>query len=347
MALYAMANNGVVIPAERDGALYNFFTGNQDYVINGIGNNFAITPSASSFLLTLGEGEAIVGGRHVVEKTTDNANSMIQLASNSTGYVVIRINLDWAVGTEARLFATNALVSEDLNNGGAIRDLPLYQYVTDGNGVTSFTDIRNVSSGSNVICKLEGGSLYMDYYNNGVVTRKQIGSTTPAQEIDAVPSDVKSGKKFIGQGSEDVQTGTFTAQTKTVTPSSSVQTITPDSGKYLSSVKVNAISGRTNASKFKVVYGDEYTDTINTGHQNTKNVGAVVWNCRGYIQGSNDNSSWSNIGDQIVADGSNQAASVNSMPIGMRTTTYRYIRFHCTWRYNNGYAGNVELFAIY
>lgn len=240
--LYGMANNNVIIPAERDGALYSFLTGGQDYVFEGIGDEFEITPSASSFLITLGTGEGVVSGRHVTEETVNNANSMIQLDANSSGYVVIRVDLTKPVGTEAFLYATPVLSSQDLNNGGNVHDLPLYQYVTNGSGVSSFTDIRPLSSGSNVACVLENGTIYVEQWVDGDKVRKQVGSLDP-ENLTATPSDVKAGKIFGGQGSDDPQTGTFTAQTKSVSPSASAQTVSADNGKYLTSVSVGAITG--------------------------------------------------------------------------------------------------------
>lgn len=58
---------------------------------------------------------------------------------------------------------------------------------------------------------------------------------------NALPSDVKSGKTFSNDTDVEL-TGTFAAQTKSATPSASSQTITPDSGKYLSQVSVGAVT---------------------------------------------------------------------------------------------------------
>lgn len=58
---------------------------------------------------------------------------------------------------------------------------------------------------------------------------------------NAVASDVISGKTFSNENDIDL-VGTFAAQTKSATPSGAQQTITPDSGKYLSSVTVDAVN---------------------------------------------------------------------------------------------------------
>ena len=237
--LYGMANNNVIIPAERDGALYNFLLGNQDYVFEGIGDEFEITPSASSFILTLGTGEGVVCGRHVTETAGD---TVLQLAQNSSGYVVIRVDLTQVAGSEAYLYATPTLQQDNLNDTGTIHDLPLYQYQTNASGVSSFVDVRNISAGSNVVCELENGQLYVYHYDDGVVTKKQVGSLDP-DILTATPGDVKSGKTFGGAGSDEAQTGTFGGQSRTVTPSAYAQTVVPDEGMYLNQVNVGAITG--------------------------------------------------------------------------------------------------------
>lgn len=151
MALYGMADNNVEIPAKRDGAIYNTFAGNQDYVIAGIGNEFAIESSTTSFVLTLGTGEGIICGRHVTEVTENGSNSMIQLTANSSGYVVIRMDLTRPAGTEAYLTTVQVLERDNLNADGTVCDLPLYGYVTGDSGVTSFIDIRDISSSGGIL----------------------------------------------------------------------------------------------------------------------------------------------------------------------------------------------------
>ena len=346
--LYGMANNNAIIPAQRDGALYNFLLGNQDYVFEGIGNEFAITSSASSFLITLGTGEGVVCGRHVTEETVNNANSMIQLDANSSGYVVIRVDLSRPAGTEAYLYATLALRSDDLNNGGSVHDLPLYQYTTNGTGVSSFTDIRPLSSGSNVVCLLENGNIYVEQWVDGVKTRKQVGSLDP-ENLTATPSDVKAGKIFGGQGSDDPQTGTFTAQTKTVTPSTSAQTITPDSGKYLSSVSVSAANqASVNKREWHSTSSDiGYSGVLDTGSSSTSKW--AICGCNNgivYLYGSNDNSNWTELGS-AASEGNNSASGniPRSIATVTRTGTYRYWRARRAG-YNNGGNGCLYLVVV-
>lgn len=341
--LYGMANNNVVIPAERDGALYNFLVGGQDYVFANIGDAFEITPSASSFLITLGTGEGVVSGRHVTEETVNNANSMIQLDANSSGYIVIRVDLTRPAGTEAFLYATPVLSAQDLNNNGTVHDLPLYQYTTNGSGVSSFTDIRPLSNGSNVVCLLENGVIYVEQWNNGVKTRKQVGSLDP-DVLTATPSDVKSGMIFGGQGSDDPQTGTFTAQSKSITPSSSAQTVVPDNGYYLDSVTVNSMP-----STFKyasVVNGAplarRYSGSVDTGGTETRKYFITAHNGGYGIDGSNNNSSWTTVvSDSTPGDSSSYSTENNEVKSGT-VSGYRYYRVWIA-PYNNGGSGTVGM----
>lgn len=189
MALYGMADNNVEIPAKRDGAIYNTFAGNQDYVIAGIGNEFAIESSTTSFVLTLGTGEGIICGRHVTEVTENGANSMLQLEANSSGYVVIRMDLTRPAGTEAYFTTVQVLERDNLNGNGTVCDLPLYGYVTGANGVTSFIDIRDISSsgGITISLTLAAASWSSDQYtltNSHISPDAEITLTYPTTLTD-------------------------------------------------------------------------------------------------------------------------------------------------------------------
>ena len=347
--LYAMADNGINIPAARDGALYSFLTGGQDYIFGGIGDEFEITVSSSSYIVTLTEGEGICGGRHIREVTENSANSTIQLGANASGYVTIRIDLSRPSGTECYLCATPTLVSQDINSTGTVRDLPLYQYATDGNGISTWTDIRHVSSGSNVVNYMSGGKCYVQYFENNVLKTKQIGSLDPSN-LTATPGDVKSGKTFGGANSDDPQTGTFAAQSKTATPSTAEQTISPDEGKYLSSVVVkkatsNSVSKWQTASDVDNFTGYLSLDTLTSG--TNKYFYAGAYNGQVVVQGSTDNSQWYDITSKW-SPGSNQADGNKPGRIATvsgTNSTYRYFRVHRNG-YNNGGSGGAFLIVV-
>ena len=352
--LYGMANNNVIIPAERDGALYNFLLGNQDYVFEGIGDEFEITPSASSFLITLGTGEGVICGRHVTEETANSANSMIQLSANSSGYVTICVDLSRPAGTEAYLRATPTLQQDDLNNSGTVRDLPLYQYTTNGSGVSSFVDVRNISAGSNVVCELDDGKLYAYHYEEGAVVRKQVGSLDPA-DLTATPADVKAGLTFGGAGSDEVQTGTFSGQSKTVTPDITAVTVTPDEGMYLSSVTVEP-----EKYGFSAHYSNRSYTTINGQVINAEDCIAyalVIAKADGAsssypptvtLQGYNG-SSYENITVNLVylgaASGGSGGGTVNTW-IATGNFTKRYSKVKLTRPQNSVYGCSTQLFLF-
>ena len=166
MALYGMADNNIQIPASRDGAMYNFFAGNSDFIIEGIGDEFEITYSATSLSITLGTGEGILCGRHVTEATENATNTSIQLDANSTGYVVIRMDLTRPAGSETFLTAVSTPRRDDLNGGGTIADLVLYEYVTAATGIARFTDVRSIQA------SLETLVVHASYNNSSVTADK-------------------------------------------------------------------------------------------------------------------------------------------------------------------------------
>lgn len=207
MALYGMADNNVNIPANRDGAMYFTFSGGNDYVFSGIGDEFEITPSGSSFLITLGTGEGIVGGRHITEVTENGANSMIQVGANESGYIVLRMDLTQPAGSEAYLYATPSIVKNDLNNGGTVRDLVLYAYVTDGSGVTSFVDMRKIQSSSGaplITGTLTAGSTSITLSDSTIQANSALDFYTDVYGVNPTAVSVSSGSvtlTFDAQGS--------------------------------------------------------------------------------------------------------------------------------------------------
>lgn len=191
MALYAMADNSIDIPASRDGAMYNVMLGGQDFVITGIHNEMAVTYSANTLLVTLQTGEAVICGRHVTEVTENNANTTLQLTANSSGYLVLRFDLTKPAGQEAYLATTNVLNNDNLNSGGTVRDLPLYQYVTNATGVSSMTDVRKmmrtVSTARAVSSTLVASSWSSNVYtlsDSAIESGKQTAVLCPASATD-------------------------------------------------------------------------------------------------------------------------------------------------------------------
>lgn len=172
MALKVMNDGLTNISAAADGALYNFKT-KGDYVLKGIGTEFAAVYSPTSRLITIQSGEGVCGGRHVTEKKIGNENSSITLPASSSGFLSIRI--DTTANPDTFLRAGSSLTHGDLNNGDTVRDLPLYAYVTSANGITTFVDIRPTSAGNGFILRMEeDGELYADYIINGQKRHRKI-----------------------------------------------------------------------------------------------------------------------------------------------------------------------------
>lgn len=176
MALKVMNDGAADISASADGAFYYFKT-NGDYVLKGIGTEFAAIYSPTSRLVTIQSGEGVCGGRHVTEKKIGSANSQVTLPADSSGYLSIRI--DTTANPDTFLRAGSSLTHGDLNNGGTVRDLPLYAYVTSANGITSFIDIRPISAGNGFILRMEAdGEVYADYIFNGQKRHRKIKTKT-------------------------------------------------------------------------------------------------------------------------------------------------------------------------
>lgn len=146
MALKAMADNNVNITAQEDARLYDYLAGqNADYIIQGVGDSLAVSSTTTSLLVTLGSGEAVVQGRHLTN--TDSTGVQLTLPQNTTAYLVLRLDLSQSLGNELSFISTPSLEDDDLNNAGVVRDLILYQYITDANGVATLTDKRNFKTG--------------------------------------------------------------------------------------------------------------------------------------------------------------------------------------------------------
>jgi len=138
----------VNISAIRDRAMFDTFAGNSSYIVKDIGDELEVTYSSSSFVVTLGTGEAVICGGSMVSEGVAN---QITLSNSESGYVVIEIDLS-QTGTNICQFKNVAsLTQENINDGvHNVYDLPLYSYVTDNSGVQNMTDLREISATASV-----------------------------------------------------------------------------------------------------------------------------------------------------------------------------------------------------
>lgn len=133
--------DGVDISAIRDRAMFNTFAGNQSYVIKGVGDELKVTSSANSFTVTLGTGEAVICGG----STLIDASETLTLSANQSGYLVLEVDLTQSGVNVCKFINVASLVQNNINDGVNTKyDLPLYQYRTNANGVSSATDVRNI-----------------------------------------------------------------------------------------------------------------------------------------------------------------------------------------------------------
>lgn len=140
-----MDDNGVEISAAQDGAMYNAFAGNSDFIISGIGDEMEFSSNATSLTGVLGSGECIICGRHV---TVDQSGEEITITANSEGYIVLRFDTSQTGSNVCRLkqITTSDLRSDNINNTSGVHDLLIGSFVSGAAGVTAFTDLRVVRS---------------------------------------------------------------------------------------------------------------------------------------------------------------------------------------------------------
>ena len=136
------------------------------------------------------------------------------------------------------------------------------------------------------------------------------------------------------------------AQTKTVTPSASQQIITPDSGKYLSQVTVEA-----SPSTFKYVsvlnaesLVDRTSSSIYVGSTGTFKYFLTAWNGTFGIQYSDNGSSWTKITETQGSTGGS-SSGVSTTPTTVKSGTISGHLYYRAWcqPYNNGWKGSVSL----
>lgn len=147
-----MADNTVNITASQDGAIYDVFSGRQNFIIEGIGTEFQLSTTTSSLQVTVGSGEALISGRHI----SATESNTITLPASSTLYLCLRIDLTQTAGNEGQLVALTtegAMESGNLNAGDTKCDILLYKVITTTSGVSSSTDMRAIKDST-------GGAIY-------------------------------------------------------------------------------------------------------------------------------------------------------------------------------------------
>lgn len=138
-----MADNNQNITASQDGAIYDVFSGHQNFIIAGIGDEFELTSNTTSLQVSVGTGEAIISGRHI---SATQSNS-ITLTASTTSWLCLRIDLTQPQGNEGKLVALTsdeAIENQNLNGGGTVCDILLYKIITSVNGVSSTIDNRRI-----------------------------------------------------------------------------------------------------------------------------------------------------------------------------------------------------------
>lgn len=143
-----MADNDADIEAKQDAALYYYLSGYKKHeIFKGFGNEFDILVNGLN--ATLKSGGAMCYGHHLYADGSDTQ----QLPSNSTFYIVIRIDLTQPANNEANFTNVSLLKQEDIINDGNIYDIPLFKVTTGVNAITKQEDLRNISDRNLIFLK--------------------------------------------------------------------------------------------------------------------------------------------------------------------------------------------------
>lgn len=141
MAIQTLHDTGDSYPItpKMDGGTYG--TAISDCVCKGIGDEFAMTYSASSLNVQFNAGsQAVIGGAFFrvtsLEAVTLNPNSTIYLCAN-----IDTSKASGSTGSFVQRTASN-MQSDNLNGTGISRDLLLYVITTGANGVINVEDKR-------------------------------------------------------------------------------------------------------------------------------------------------------------------------------------------------------------
>lgn len=144
MAISFMADNGVSIPCARDAAIYDLIGNGENYVVGGIGNELSLNHNATSRTVTLTSGIGVIRGRHVQITGTES----LTLGSSTSGFIVLEYDLSQTGANICKLKSVTSVTNGNINNGDNISDLVIGQYTTSGTGVSAYTDLRKIYTGT-------------------------------------------------------------------------------------------------------------------------------------------------------------------------------------------------------
>lgn len=135
-----MADNDADIEAKQDAALYYYLSGYKKHdIFKDFGDKFDVLINGLN--ATLKSGGAMCYGHHIFCDGTDTQ----QLPSNSTFYVVVRVDMTQPANNEGEFTNVALLKQENILENGNVYDIPLFKITTGVNSVTSREDLRNIS----------------------------------------------------------------------------------------------------------------------------------------------------------------------------------------------------------
>lgn len=168
MAIQTLHDTGDSYPItpKMDGGTYG--TAISDCISAGIGDEFAISYSASSLMVQFSAGsQAVIGGAFFRVMSLE----AVTLVANSTIYLCANIDLskpNGSTGSFVQRTASN-MQSDNLNGSGVSRDLLLYVITTGATGVTNVEDRRVI----------RGDGTAINGYNFVVLSESDYEALTP------------------------------------------------------------------------------------------------------------------------------------------------------------------------
>lgn len=166
--------NDYKITPKMDAAVYSLLP---DCVIDGIGDELALSYSSNSLKVTIGTGQALIGGQFFRNSQPIDANASLVLDANSTKYLCLTIEPSNVPGSTGYLSFTATPREYNINSGKSgdnTRDYPIYKITTNSIGVVSAQDLRFILKGTKPL---------------------------PQSELDAIPPSNR--KRYIYIGYED------------------------------------------------------------------------------------------------------------------------------------------------